>query len=225
MKTILINREFRLIKKEAITDADIIEEMKSVMKKLGKTTLTMKEFDANAKFNSSTVVNHFGTWNNALVLIGANINNKTHSYEELMRNIRDVWITKGKQPSRRDMDDKELSNISSGAYLRRYGTWYKALESFITYISETEDEASVDNPEDGVDSSIKHKTKRDPSDRLKVQVLMRDGNRCRICGVECSGGLHNIHFDHIFPWSKGGETTLDNLQVLCSACNEAKGNL
>ncbi|MBR3492908.1 MAG: HNH endonuclease, partial [Bacteroidales bacterium] len=48
---------------------------------------------------------------------------------------------------------------------------------------------------------------------------------CRICGVECSGGLHNIHFDHIIPWSKGGETTLENLQVLCSACNEAKGNM
>ena len=81
--------EFHLIKKEAITDEDIIEEMKSVMKKLGKTKLTMKEFDANAS----------------------------------------------------------------------------------------------------------------------------------------SGGLHNIHFDHVIPWSKGGETTLENLQVLCLACNEAKGNM
>lgn len=217
--------EFRLIKKEAITDADIIEEMRSVMKKLGKTTLTIKEFDAHAKINSSTVASHFGSWNNALLLVGAEINKKVHSYEELMRNIRDVWIMKGEQPSKRDMDDKQISSISSASYIRRFGTWYKALESFITYISETEDDAPMDIPENGSGSSIKHKTKRDPSDRLKVQVLMRDGNRCRICGVECSGGLHNIHFDHIIPWSKGGETTLDNLQVLCSACNEAKGNM
>ena len=41
--------EFNLIKKEAITDEDILEEMRSVMKKLGKTKLTIKEFDANAK--------------------------------------------------------------------------------------------------------------------------------------------------------------------------------
>ena len=217
--------EFRLIKKEAITDADIIKEMRSVMKKLGKTTLTIKEFDAHAKINSSTVASHFGSWNNALLLVGAEINKKVHSYEELMRNIRDVWIMKGEQPSKRDMDDKQISSISSASYIRRFGTWYKALESFITYISETEDDAPMDIPENGSGSSIKHKTKRDPSDRLKVQVLMRDGNRCRICGVECSGGLHNIHFDHIIPWSKGGETTLDNLQVLCSACNEAKGNM
>ena len=70
-----------------------------------------------------------------------------------------------------------------------------------------------------------HRTPREPSARLKVQVLMRDGNKCRLCGVECNDGLHNIHFDHIIPWSKGGETTLDNLQILCSDCNLAKGNI
>ena len=53
---------------------------------------------------------------------------------------------------------------------------------------------------------------------------MRDGNRCQICGVKCNDGIHKIHFDHIIPWSKGGETTLDNLRVLCSDCNLALGN-
>ena len=217
--------KFQLIKKETITDDDIIDEIRSVMKKLGKSKVTIKEFDANARINSSTVTRRFGKWNKALTLAGADISNTFYSDEELMANIKDVWLKKGLQPSRRDMDDKGLSQISSGTYLRHYGTWYKALESFIVYISENEDDSSIEISENNSISSIKHKTKRDPSDRLKVQVLMRDGNRCRICGVECSGGLHNIHFDHIIPWSKGGETTLENLQVLCSACNEAKGNL
>lgn len=74
------------------------------------------------------------------------------------------------------------------------------------------------------ESLIKHKTKREPNDRLKVRVLMRDGNRCQICGVKCNDGIHKIHFDHIIPWSKGGETTLDNLRVLCADCNLALGN-
>ena len=220
-----MDMEFHLIKKEAITDEDILEEMRSVMKKLGKTKLTIKEFDANARINSSTVTRRFGKWNNALTLAGADISNTFYSDEELLSNIKDAWLKKGKQPSRRDMDNKELSMISSGTYLRHYGTWYKALESFIAYVSENDDDSLNEISENDNTSSIKHKTKRDPSDRLKVQVLMRDGNRCRICGVECSGGLHNIHFDHIIPWSKGGETTLENLQVLCSACNEAKGNM
>ncbi len=34
----------------------------------------------------------------------------------------------------------------------------------------------------------------------------------------------NIHFD-ILAWSKGGETLLENLQVLCAEHNLAKGNV
>ena len=110
----------------------------------------------------------------------------------------------------------------------------KALEEFVKYINGevVYEEIAKEylSPKDAVKSSNtntiskKHKTPREPSSRLKVQVLMRDGNRCRLCGVECNDGLHNIHFDHIIPWSKGGETTLENLQVLCSDCNLAKGN-
>lgn len=35
----------------------------------------------------------------------------------------------------------------------------------------------------------------------------------------------NIHFDHILAWSKGEETILENLQVLCEKYNLAKGDL
>jgi 5-methylcytosine-specific restriction endonuclease McrA len=31
--------------------------------------------------------------------------------------------------------------------------------------------------------------------------------------------------DHIVPWSKGGETILENLRTLCSKCNLGKGNV
>jgi 5-methylcytosine-specific restriction endonuclease McrA len=32
-----------------------------------------------------------------------------------------------------------------------------------------------------------------------------------------------LHVDHVTPWSKGGETTLANLQTLCNKCNLGKG--
>ena len=217
--------KFQILKKVSISDDDIIKDIAEVMQRVGNKRLTIKEYDRFGQFNSSTAIRRFGSWSNAISKAGGTCGNSFHTDEDMMCNIKIVWLTRGKQPSRRDMDDRSISKISSNAYLRRYGTWYNALEEFISYISigDVDDIIEVTPP---VNSTFNtHKTKREPSDRLKVRVLMRDGNRCRICGVECNDGLHNIHFDHIIPWSKGGETTFENLQVLCSSCNEAKGNL
>ncbi len=182
----------------------------------------MHTYDKFGKFHSSTIVRRFNTWNNALRLINRQPKQIYYSTNELLDNIRDAWLIKGAQPTRRDMDNRAISRCSSGAYIRKFGSWYNALDAFVQYIYQDNDSNMQSS---FYDDEIKHKTQREPSNRLKVQVLMRDGNRCRLCGIECNDGLHNIQFDHIIPWSKGGETTLDNLQVLCHDCNLAKGNI
>jgi len=58
-------------------------------------------------------------------------------------------------------------------------------------------------------------------DEIKRQIFERDNYRCVICG----NGLHNgyeIHADHIKPQSKGGQSTLENGQTLCSEHNMLK---
>lgn len=70
------------------------------------------------------------------------------------------------------------------------------------------------------------KNSRDPSKRLRFQVLVRDGFTCRYCGASPQKDTTvTLHIDHIIPWSKGGKTTLDNLQTLCADCNLGKSNL
>ncbi|WP_063049106.1 TerD family protein [Nocardia arthritidis] len=59
---------------------------------------------------------------------------------------------------------------------------------------------------------------RSISQEVKAQVWQRDGGRC----VECGDG-HYLEFDHIIPLSRGGATSAANLQILCRACNRAKG--
>ena len=56
---------------------------------------------------------------------------------------------------------------------------------------------------------------------LRLQVIDRDNGRCRACGI---GDRDALQADHIKPESKGGKTTLDNLQCLCNACNKIKGD-
>lgn len=57
--------------------------------------------------------------------------------------------------------------------------------------------------------------------KLRLQVIDRDNGRCRACGI---GDRDALQADHIVPESKGGETSLDNLQALCSVCNNRKQN-
>lgn len=67
---------------------------------------------------------------------------------------------------------------------------------------------------------------RDPSPRLRFEVLVRDKFTCRFCGASPNKDPSvTLHIDHIMPWSKGGKTTLSNLQTLCSICNLGKSDI
>jgi hypothetical protein len=53
---------------------------------------------------------------------------------------------------------------------------------------------------------------------LRWEVFERDGFTCKKCGTR-----RRLTIDHIVAESKGGPTTLGNLQTLCHSCNSRKG--
>lgn len=59
------------------------------------------------------------------------------------------------------------------------------------------------------------------SNKLRFKVYARDGYRCRCCKRKFESKF--LEVDHILPISKGGKSTIDNLQTLCHNCNQAKG--
>lgn len=64
------------------------------------------------------------------------------------------------------------------------------------------------------------------------RIFRRDGGVCQKCGCVCRfGGRYTTPWDrlkasavdHIFPRSRGGQNTDDNLRLLCQTCNAQKG--
>lgn len=53
---------------------------------------------------------------------------------------------------------------------------------------------------------------------VKIAVTVRDQGKC----VQC-GSREDLHYDHKIPWSRGGASTVNNIQLLCGRCNRRKG--
>lgn len=61
--------------------------------------------------------------------------------------------------------------------------------------------------------------KREPIPKdVRLAVWQRDEGKC----VEC-GSDFDIQYDHIIPFSMGGASTVENLQLSCARCNQVKG--
>lgn len=57
------------------------------------------------------------------------------------------------------------------------------------------------------------------SEELRNKVYEKSNSMC----VECKSTVR-LEIDHIKPFSFGGETRIENLQLLCKSCNLIKSN-
>ena len=55
----------------------------------------------------------------------------------------------------------------------------------------------------------------------KTQIKSKLKEQNDVC-VICKKSKEKYEGDHIIPWSKGGKTEIENLQVLCTICHQHK---
>lgn len=71
-----------------------------------------------------------------------------------------------------------------------------------------------------MNKTTKVKTRRRSiPEMVRNYVFKRDGYEC-----VCCGSSEKLEIDHIRPFSKNGETEIDNLQTMCQECNSEKSD-
>ena len=234
-----------------VTDEQLISDLLRVSQNIGEVSFSSGTYRKYGTWSSDTYFKRFGTWNRALVCAGLQpykqCSSRKIDNEKILEEIERLWIKLGRQPTATDIRNGE-SIYSLNTFIRHFGGWRNALVAFIKYVNEKDEQDPVADEQDlavtkiplnpsfsksaltvqnvAAEDTQKHKTSREPNQRLRFKVLQRDNFRCRACGASPAKdpGVE-LHVDHIFPWSKGGETVLENLQTLCSKCNGGKSNL
>lgn len=74
-----------------------------------------------------------------------------------------------------------------------------------------------------LDKNEKHLSIRAFLQRDKVAAYERQQGKCAICGKTFK--IEEMQADHKIAWSKGGKTTSDNCQLLCTECNLKKSDM
>lgn len=237
-----------------ISDSMYIDDIKRVASLINRNTVTYDDYIHFGKYSAGHIFKRFGSWDNILLLSGLNptgLSRKKITEQDLFNEIERIWILLGRQPTSTDIVKGDFSKYSVDTFKRRFGSWRKALEAFVEYINSEENKKHASNYVDDFqaveieaqlvseiqsnDESLNeevvknkdiHKTPRNINLKLRFLVMQRDNFKCCACGASpAKDPSVELHIDHIIPWSKGGETVIDNLQTLCSKCNLGKGDL
>ena len=74
---------------------------------------------------------------------------------------------------------------------------------------------------------VTRRTRETIPNSVRRKVYERDSYTCLLCGLSGKGKTHSekikgFEIDHIKPNAAGGDSQIENLQVLCRKCNNSK---
>lgn len=212
---------------------ELLEAIRNLAARLGK-TLTIPDVEQHLGVSGDRLRREWGTARKAFEAAGVRSTNvgRRYSDAECFDNMLAVWTHYGRPPQYREMSHPP-STVGGKAYVKRFGTWNKALAAFVERVNadatadSRESKQSFSRSEEKKNSRAKSQAQgpRDVPLGLRFKVLRRDSFRCVLCGDNPPTNPQCVlNVDHIVPWSKGGPTVLENLRTLCAPCNLGRSN-
>src|SRR5919199_404956 len=119
--------EFQAGIRKRYSDEQILDELRACAGRLGRSP-TMREFAADAETTAhpQTVIEHFGSWNNAKRSAGL-VPRRFATRDELLGVLRELGEELGRVPSARDIDDRKGAMPSKSLYWHTFGSLTNAL--------------------------------------------------------------------------------------------------
>lgn len=213
-----------------LTREAIIETLRAHTKELPGQPVTAKEIAKRMGVDRNSISRRFGNWQDLLSEVGLEPVplGRRYADEECYENIVTLWTHYGRQPNFAELK-RPPSKVGSKAYILRWGGWRAALSAFIKYINQAPETTAIATVQKSSTETLAVQTPTDITPKsislaLRYKILSRDRFKCMICGRSpAKDPSIELHVDHIFPWSKGGQNTEENLRTLCFDCNLGKG--
>ena len=119
--------EFQAGIRKRYSDEDILGQLRDSAERLGRSP-TMREFeeDAETTVHPQTVIQHFGSWNEAKRKAGL-VPRRFAEPADLIRQLRELGEELGRPPTARDLDEHRESMPSKSLYWHMFGSLKNAL--------------------------------------------------------------------------------------------------
>lgn len=152
--------------------------------------------------------------------------NYINSHNITINNLRGVYNFFVNSQSIRLESDKELYNNGKGTNPRTYAGLLRSNNKKFLEIRERKQIESLQDVPDGL-LTFKDKDRNyDP--KIRFTLWKKQGGKCAITGDDIEARLiydgQTTHVDHVKPHSKGGETTLENAQLVFASANLQKSD-
>lgn len=201
-----------------ISDDEILNELKKIAHQLGRDELAIEDINSNSNIISPYILrSRFGSFKAAIVEASLKItqHGKRYSDIECFENLLKTWTYFGRQPTHEEMK-KSPSMVGPKAYVKRFGSWKKAIETFIQTVNSGNslelqipklERAAKIISSNGANMIVSKEDRREIPLGLRFKIFKRDSFKCKICGRSPAKNFEiELHIDHLIPFTKGGKT-------------------
>lgn len=204
----------------------LLVELRAIAAANGRDTVTVKQVNASKHLSVMVFYKRFGPFRNALLAAGLRPSRFARRYTEAecFANLDAAWRHHGRPPRQVEMA-RAPSTIAAHVYIKRHGTWRRALTVFALRRNADGADPPFVPPDPDLARRLRDEERRGARPSLRLRVMQRDRFRCVLCGDGPAASPDCVlQVDHLLPFSKGGRTEASNLRTLCRTCNLGRGN-